>query len=80
MEKVLSNKLIDTSDDEINKNLSVVSFNYDRTFAHLFSRYRKFSKTGRSKFNAAINYIYGSLGDPNMVPFGAKNNSLKTTL
>jgi len=71
----LHNKLNSYSMCEINNNLSVVSFNYERTFAHLFSKYKVASVDDTRTFYKNIRYIYGSLGELNKIPFGIKNDS-----
>lgn len=77
--EALHEKLIRYSFDEINCNLSVVSFNYERTFSYLFSRYKSITPMQRDIFNSKVRYIYGSLGDFKNVPFGTKNDSQTMT-
>ena len=48
---------------EINSNLSVVSFNYERTFAYLFYKYKAASVDDTNTFYKNIRYIYGSFGE-----------------
>lgn len=71
----LHQKLNGYSMSEINESLSVVSFNYERTFAHLFSLYRNSSIPADEKLSKDIHYIYGSLGELNKIPFGLKNDT-----
>jgi CDP-diacylglycerol pyrophosphatase len=72
--QILTEKLKGLSVSDLNANLTIVSFNYERTFSYLFSEYTHWRPEEKNKFQSQIKYIYGSLGNLEEIPFGLKND------
>lgn len=78
--KQLWNKLKGYDFKDISQNIKIISFNYERTFEFLSGNYireyfPKITEADISSFNKSIKYIYGSLGNLDVVEYGLKNDS-----
>ena len=77
---VLAHKVCENNIDSIINNLSVITFNYDRTFEKYFCKYlAKYIKLNSDQINQLQNkvlHVYDSLGDLNEIPFELENNKV----
>jgi len=78
--KVLAKKLAKVDFNNIIENLTVITFNYDRTFEKYFTEYsneyRTLSSEQVSRFSDKIKHVYDSLGSLNEVPFNLPNKEV----
>jgi len=76
--KELAKKLSNYGFNDIAENLTVVTFNYDRTFEKYFPVYlnERISLTTEqiTYLQTNVEHVYGYLGDLNEIPFELKNN------
>ena len=66
----------------ISSRLKIVSFNYDRLFSYLFNEFVKSNYPGMTSVHQilddfCINYLYGSLGSLNDIPFESPNDDMQ---
>lgn len=76
----LAEKLSKVDFNNIIENLTIITFNYDRTFERYFTdysnNYRSLSSEQVSRFHDNIKHVYDSLGRLNEIPFNLPNNKV----
>jgi hypothetical protein len=76
----LAKKLSIFDFDNINDNLTVITFNYDRTFERYFTNYLNefchLSPDQISHFQNNVKHVYDCLGSLNKIPFELKNENV----